>query len=243
MQIVLLMHSYATLAQWQRHSTQNAVSLSSNLRGGTNVVVKCCSEFYNYIKINKQTEILYNSIGALFIMSRLILISGKARSGKDTVAEIIKQCLEAHGKKVCILHYADYLKSICKTIYGWNGEKDEYGRSLLQSVGQEFRSIYPHFFVDAVIDLYKVLRHTFDVIIVPDTRYPNEIKRWRKAFIKPLTIRVERYEENGLTQEQKQHMSEVALDKYSFDKVIVNNVPVESLQIVIDRFVKSIIFR
>lgn len=59
MQIVLLMHSYATLAQWQRHSTQNAVSLSSNLRGGTSVVVKCCSEFYDYIKINKQTEILY----------------------------------------------------------------------------------------------------------------------------------------------------------------------------------------
>lgn len=169
-------------------------------------------------------------------MTKLILISGKARSGKDTVAEIIKQYVEARGKSVCILHYADYLKSICRTIYGWDGKKDERGRSLLQNVGQEFRQIYPHFFVDAVIDLYKVLRHTFDVIIVPDTRYPNEIKRWRKAFIKPLTIRVERYEENGLTEEQKQHLSEVALDKYPFDKVFMNNVPVESLRILVERF-------
>lgn len=31
-------------------------------------------------------------------------------------------------------------------------------------------------------------------------------------------------------------MSEVALDKYSFDKVFVNNVPVESLRILVERF-------
>ncbi len=41
------------------------------------------------------------------------------------------------GYKVLIAHYADLVKYVAKTFFEWNGEKDEYGRSLLQHIGTE----------------------------------------------------------------------------------------------------------
>ena len=41
---------------------------------------------------------------------KVILITGKAGSGKDTTAVLLKEMLECQGKKVEILHFADELK-------------------------------------------------------------------------------------------------------------------------------------
>ena len=48
----------------------------------------------------------------------IVTLSGKARNGKDYVANLLKEELEKHGKRVCIAHYADELKFICKQFYG-----------------------------------------------------------------------------------------------------------------------------
>ena len=64
--------------------------------------------------------------------TRVITISGKARSGKDTTALLLKEALEKKGYRVLITHYADLLKFVCKEYFGWNGEKDEEGRTLIQ---------------------------------------------------------------------------------------------------------------
>ena len=69
------------------------------------------------------------------ITVKVICISAKAQHGKDTSAAILKEIYEANGKRVLITHYADLLKYICKNFFGWNGEKDDYGRTLLQQVG------------------------------------------------------------------------------------------------------------
>ena len=45
---------------------------------------------------------------------RIVLISGKARSGKDVSAKIIKEYLLKAGKRVLITHYADFLKEFCR---------------------------------------------------------------------------------------------------------------------------------
>ena len=44
---------------------------------------------------------------------KVLCISAKARHGKDTAAEIIKEYLESLNKKVLIIHYADLLKFVC----------------------------------------------------------------------------------------------------------------------------------
>ena len=66
---------------------------------------------------------------------QVIVISGKAQHGKDTTAGFLKDALEADGYPVLIAHYGDLVKYVCKMYLGWNGEKDEYGRSLLQYAG------------------------------------------------------------------------------------------------------------
>lgn len=55
---------------------------------------------------------------------KVIAVSGHARHGKDTVAKMLQEQLEADGNKVLITHYADLLKYICKTFF-WMGRQKE----------------------------------------------------------------------------------------------------------------------
>ena len=59
---------------------------------------------------------------------KIYAISGKAQQGKDTFAEILSQELTEKGYRVLVIHYADLLKFICKSLFNWDGQKDENGR-------------------------------------------------------------------------------------------------------------------
>lgn len=152
----------------------------------------------------------------------VIAIGGSARNGKDTSSVFIKKCLEDYGKKVLILHYADYLKFICIQYFGWNGEKDESGRTLLQQVGTEkIRSKDPDFWVNIIEELMNVLQDDFDYFIIPDVRFPNEIEFLKEFNWQVKSLKVSRPGfDNGLTEEQKNHKSETALNDYAFDFLI-----------------------
>ena len=52
---------------------------------------------------------------------KIILIGNKARMGKDTFANMLKEEL---NERAVIIHFADALKFVCKSYYGWNGEKN-----------------------------------------------------------------------------------------------------------------------
>lgn len=160
---------------------------------------------------------------------KVILISGKARHGKDTFAQQFKKYAEENNKTVLIIKYGDLLKYVCKQYFNWNGEKDEEGRTLLQQVGTEIlRKNNPDVWVNCVIEMVKGFGDTYDFILIPDTRFPNEISVWDKTDIDYITVRVNRYDEdgnvydNGLTEKQKLHSSETALDDYIFDYVVSN---------------------
>ena len=157
-------------------------------------------------------------------MTHFILCSGRARHGKDTSAEIIKDNLEARGYKVLITHYADLLKFICKNFFGWNGEKDEAGRTLLQQVGTNcIREQDPDYWVDFVANLIRMFPNRYDFVLIPDTRFPNEIERIADAGFPATHVRIVRPDfESQLTEEQKNHPSETALDNTAPDFVIKN---------------------
>lgn len=163
-------------------------------------------------------------------MLKVILISGKARSGKDTLAMYLKDEAILHGKKTLIIKYADILKFVCQKYFGWNGEKDEKGRTILQQVGTNLcRDNSPDIWVNCVIEIVKGLQTEFDYVLIPDTRFPNEIKQWWGSGFDSVTVRVNRVNDdlteydNGLNVEQKQHPSEIMLDNYVFDWRITNN--------------------
>ena len=124
----------------------------------------------------------------------VLCISGKAQHGKDTSANMLREMLEEDGFRVLVVHYADLLKYVCRSFFGWNGEKDETGRSLLQ------------YFV-----------------LIPDCRFPNEIRLLEQLGFDVLHIRVVRQNfESPLTDEQQRHPSETALDHIEPDILVEN---------------------
>lgn len=149
---------------------------------------------------------------------RIISISGKAQHGKDTVAGMMKNVMEDFGAKVLIVHYGDLVKYVSSKYLGWNGEKDAYGRSLLQRVGTELvRGKSPNYWVDFVKFMLSTLESEgkWDFVLIPDVRFPNEIMGTHVRVVRPNF-------DNGLTEEQKAHASETALDKWDYDMVIRN---------------------
>lgn len=149
---------------------------------------------------------------------RVIVISAKANHGKDTTAEMFKEVAESNGKKVLITHYADYLKYVCKSWFGWNGEKDDEGRTILQKVGTDLaRNNHPNVWVNVIVESLKAFGKEYDYVLIPDCRFPNEIEVMKDNF-DTISLRVNRIDfESNLTDEQKNHISEVALDNHEFD--------------------------
>ena len=164
---------------------------------------------------------------------KIILISAKARHGKDSVAEILKKLMEQNNKKVLITHYADLLKYICKTFFSWNGIKDDKGRSILQRVGTDtIRKQNPDYWVEFISGFLKMFPNEWDVVIIPDCRFPNEITQMLLDGWDVFTVRVNRLNyESPLTKEQQNHPSETALDGYQFDYYIDSESGLDKLEV------------
>lgn len=177
---------------------------------------------------------------------RIYTLSGKAEHGKNFVADIISSYYqEEYRKKVCQLANGDYLKFLSK-LAGWNGSKDEDGRKFLQEFGTEYirNTINDNFWVDEVIKQINVLKKYYDVFVITDTRFPNEIARLEEKFgiENVVTLKVVRYypsttslnsvfEEyrSSLTEEQLNHPSETSLNNYKFDHVLRNHMGKENI--------------
>ena len=156
--------------------------------------------------------------------SKIIILSGKARSGKDEVAKIIKEYYS--NQKVKKLSYAYYLKQYIKNISNWDGNDDNKPRDLLQTIGIDLikNKIDDKLLINRVIEDIKVYSYFYDVIIITDARLLDEIEDIKKSFNNVICIRINRDMDNQLSTEQKNHITETHLDNYcSFDYVIENN--------------------
>lgn len=162
---------------------------------------------------------------------KVIAISGHARHGKDTVARMLQEQLQRDEHTALITHYADLLKYICKTFFKWDGRKDEKGRSLLQYVGTDVvRAKNPDYWVDFVSDILNLFDGHWDYVIIPDTRFPNEVNRLKERGLNAVHLRVIRPDfASPLTEEQQAHPSETALDDITPDYCIYNTGDLEEL--------------
>ena len=172
---------------------------------------------------------------------KVILVSGKAQNGKDTVAQIMATSLKNDGKHVLVTHYADLLKFICKNYFGWNGEKDEAGRRMLQYVGTDvIRKQNPSLWVDFVALMLKYFQENWDYVIIPDCRFPNEVSTMVDHGFDTVHIRALR---DGLktppTEEQQKHPSETALDDVVPDYYIHNDGTLDDLTRSINNLIKE----
>lgn len=156
---------------------------------------------------------------------KVICISGHAGHGKDTAAKMMQRSLWGFGKRVLIIHNADLLKFMCTQLFGWNGEKDERGRSLLQYVGTDVvRQMAPDFWVGYISDVLDMFPDKWDYVLIPDCRFPNEIETLKDRGFDVMHVRIVRDNyDNGLTEEQHLHPSETALDDVAPDLILLNN--------------------
>ena len=174
-------------------------------------------------------------------MKKVICISGKAQHGKDTTATIMKSALEERGNKVLIFHYADLLKYLCKEYFGWNGEKDDDGRTLLQHVGTDVvRNKQPNYWVDFAVNFLKLFETEWDYVLIPDCRFSNEVSTMKEHF-DSIHLRIVRTNfDSPLSIEQQNHPSEIALDDYPYDHIIYNSSSVLNLGVNILELVQTI---
>lgn len=155
----------------------------------------------------------------------LVGISGKAESGKTTFANLLKENFKEKGQKVMLINYGDMVKHIACQYYNWSGNKDEEGRTLLQKIGTERgRNIDSLIWIQMVEKIINICSRDYDIAIIADCRFPNELDYWNTNNKRMVKIRIERpYHESRLTNKQKLHISETALDNYNgFDMTIVN---------------------
>lgn len=170
---------------------------------------------------------------------RVICIGGAMGSGKDTFANMLKESLEEDYASVLITHYADLLKYICTTFLGWNGEKDEAGRSLLQNIGTvTFRLKDKDYWVKFIAEVLDALSSWTDwnYVIIPDVRFPNEIEYLENCGYTVLywkmlrDVPAEAMSQNWAYRTATQHISEHALDDMPPDMLIENTGTIEDLQ-------------
>ena len=184
--------------------------------------------------------LLQNANGDDERMKGTIILSGKSGSGKDMMAQFMKDELAKHGKKVIIMHYADALKWILREYFDWDGKKDEVGRTLLQMVGTDMvRAVHPGYWTGIVVGFLQALEPTnnFDLAIIPDARFENEVDIALQMLKNCVAVRIERKNADGtpwinpnLTEDQRNHPSETSLDKYAFDYVVHNDEGLELLK-------------
>lgn len=165
-------------------------------------------------------------------MKKIFLISGKAREGKDSTADILMKHLDGKSIK---LSFADYLKEIAKKYFEWDGKKDEKGRSTLQFIGTNLirdKLGWQNFHVERICEDIKIAENQYDYFLIPDTRRKNEIYFTQAMFPdKVTTIRVERTNfTSPLTKEQLNHISETDLDNFKFDYYIKSETGLDILE-------------
>lgn len=173
---------------------------------------------------------------------KVVLISGHAQNGKDACANIIKGCLVRSGKKVLVCHYGDLLKYICKTFFEWDGLKDNRGRTLLQYVGTDvIRAKREDYWVDFITGILGLFQNEWDYVLIPDTRFPNEVERMKEQF-DTTHIRVERkHFKSPLSLEQQSHPSETALDSCVPDVLVQNDGSLEDLHKKIEEMILEVL--
>ncbi len=168
---------------------------------------------------------------------KIFIISGKARHGKDTIAQIIKKICDEKGKKAVNVAFAFYIKEYVKKISGWDGNEEtkETVRELLQQLGTEVvrEKIDQFLFINRIVEDIKVYSYYFDVITISDARLVEEVETIKSKFKDVVSINVVRTGfEPVLTGEKSKHKSETGLDNYdNYDYKIINSGTIEDLEL------------
>lgn len=154
---------------------------------------------------------------------KIFILSGKARSGKTETAKIIENYYKE--KKCITISFAYYLKDYIKRITSWDGSENTKPRELLQHLGIELikNNIDNKLLINRVMQDIEVFSYFYDIIIISDARLVDEIESIKDKYPNSVSIRISNNDNNNLTEEQKNHITETGLDNYNNFDYFVNN--------------------
>lgn len=161
---------------------------------------------------------------------KIIMICGKARSGKDTLAEFITN--NTNSEKTCRVQIGQYIKYYAMKYFGWDGKEETKPRDLLNHLGTDIirNKINPNFHINRLIEDIEVLSYFYDTFIISDVRFPVEIEKVKEKYDNVTTIKITR-DSDELNESQKNNITETALDNYNnYNYCIDNNGTLEELE-------------
>ena len=178
----------------------------------------------------------------------VITLTSVARGGKDTVADMIIDYCKEHDKKVLSIAYADYLKAICKRNFGYDENDKEAGRHILQHFGTEVvKSKEKEFWARVVFHTFDLLCDDYDVFLVPDARFEEELQLSPYNLFYPIiNVFVHRTVDSPLGEAEKHHASEQMAsdpDWSKFHAVVDNNGTLEETNAQVDELMENIFSR
>lgn len=160
----------------------------------------------------------------------IISFSGYKGSGKDLACDTI---IKNHKNSIK-LSFADPLKKMThnvyqklfnekidiKEFYTYQGkEKNRHGtslRKLLQVIGTDIvREVDETYWLKIMEKNIQKLINQYDYILIPDTRFSNEIEMLKKY--ESQIVYIDRFEKS-----KDLHISESSIEKLNYDKVINN---------------------
>ncbi len=172
---------------------------------------------------------------------KIILIAGKAGSGKTTLGKEIETILQTKKAKVLRTEYSKYLKLYAKEIFNYQ-ENDVKPRKFLQDTGSFLRSIDEHFFTKRMLEDFLVYAKYVDYVIISDVRLIREITDIKEKLTDVVTIKIiNDLTPNNLTSDERNHITEKELDNYSDFDYIIKNKNAEEIKEIALKIVEEII--
>jgi hypothetical protein len=150
-----------------------------------------------------------------------VLIVGRSGAGKTEVGLRVKR----HLHNADLFPMAQGVKEIARAM-GWDGDKDDAGRRLLQDIGSVGRAYNEDMWVARQLARHLSASAESEnkiVFIADDVRYGNEIVRVRDVFKYVFVIRVNRKNGGELSEEAAAHVSEQEWPTFQADYVINND--------------------
>ena len=116
----------------------------------------------------------------------VVLIGGRAGTGKTTVANMLVKMCSQEGILAEIIPFARGVKSTSR-VMGWDGNKNEKGRRLLQEVGRIGREYDKNLWANMALQRIYELEHDEGpngwMAIIDDWRFINEGNLLSSKFI------------------------------------------------------------
>lgn len=162
-----------------------------------------------------------NEVKGMKLSMKVILIAGKAGSGKNEVASMLKKYLP----NTVITSFSKYIKLFALEFTDWDGRDINKPREFLQTMGDTLRSIDQNFLIKRILEDFKVYEKSFDNVIISDVRLPYELEYIKQnCGYDVITIRVNATKSmRTLTESEKKHHTELEFDNYNKFDYVINN--------------------